>query len=221
MGLLSVCGTFPGQVMFHNTSLGCPQGNVVLLVSCVASHFIFSKFFFCGDFVFFVQFSHNYAHNSVSEVDMVGHSLSLVRIFVSCLISIKMITVVPCNSQIDFFRTWPAFSNKTQKLFCLYDAKVLHNSQNCTIRRNQLQKQIRTEQGRLWHLSKRVKFSRHLVGSFSFPYTWSKNVHLYVLFRAISQSQKQIYIYIMFQSTFSSHVYVQLKLPSGQFKHQT
>ncbi len=52
-----------------------------------------------------------------------------------------------------------------------------------------------------------------VTGSFSFTCTWSKNLHLYVLFSVISQSQKQTCILITFWSTFSSHVYVQLKLP--------
>ncbi len=49
--------------------------------------------------------------------------------------------------------------------------------------------------------------------SFSFTCTWSKNTHLYVLFKDIGQSQKWICIKITFQSTFCSHVYVKLKLP--------
>ena len=39
----------------------------------------------------------------------------------------------------------------------------------------------------------------------------ARNIHFYVLFRVISQSQKQICIKMTFKSTFFSHVYVQLK----------
>ncbi len=61
---------------------------------------------------------------------------------------------------------------------------------------------------RLWRQSHWSYAFTTVFGSFSFTCTWSKNVHLYVLFRVISQSQKQICIWITFQGMFFSHIYV-------------
>ncbi len=66
----------------------------------------------------------------------------------------------------------------------------------------------------LLNTSKGVYAKYFLKGVLASRERGAKNVDEYVLFRVISQSQKWIWIQMTFWSTFFSHVYEQLKLPS-------